>query len=305
MLRRACTTLLLLATACSGDPPPAAPSPMAPTGPVIATTWPLTCLAEAMLAPEQSVRCLVPPGEDPAFWQPADSDLQPLIDARGLLWNGAGFETWMQSATLAPSRTLEVGQAVRSTWIENTDESVHSHGASGAHTHRGFDPHLWMDPLLCIEMARAIGDFAIAQDWIAPSQAAERLAQLEPRLRELDRLWTEIAKAVQGRFLFANHGTYTYPARRYGIEIRVRNTSPEGPLDARTIESLSIARAAGGAAGFLWESTPEPGLAAELQNTYGLASFVLRPMESPLTPSQDAIDIWRQDLTTLLKALQP
>ncbi|MEZ5975300.1 MAG: hypothetical protein R3E96_10795 [Planctomycetota bacterium] len=127
-------------------------------------------------------------------------------------------------------------------------------------------------------MARAIGDFAIAQDWIAPSQAAERLAQLEPRLRELDRLWTEIAKADARPLPVREPGTCT-PARRGATASRSACATPRQKVRSLAHHRiLSIAQAAGERSRFPLGEHAQAASPPRLQNTYGLASFVLRPM---------------------------
>ena len=302
-------TLLTVAAACSKDSTEAqrADPTIALEGPVIASTWPVASMAKAILGPEHPVRCLIPPGHDPAFWQPSEADRQAFLQAPGILLNGARFEPWAATANLPATRTVLTGEAVRSSWIEIEEGPTHSHGTQGSHSHVGFDPHLWMDPLLALEQARAIQGDAIALEWIDASAAAENFAALEDRLRELDALWIRISESLRGPdqaipTLLANHGTYTYPAKRYGLVVAVIDVDPEGTWWAE--HRAALARVEGSPKYFLFEAAPSPELERELRENHQLIPVVLRPAESPIEGFASALDVWQQDLTAFHQLLQ-
>ncbi len=273
-------------------------------GPVLASTWPLASLAKRLFAGNQEVRCLVPAGEDPAFWQPGEAELLAVQKAPGLLLNGAGFEPWSSTANLPQSRSLQTGQAFRSAWIEESSSGSHSHGAKGAHTHKGYDPHYWMDPLLALEQARSIGDFAIAQGWVDGSSVGDRRAALENSLRELDALWARIGKALGDQTLIANHGTYTYPAQRHRIVIEVVDQDPKQALSKASILQIAAIKKDQSPRYFLFEAQPIPALERTLKVEHGLQILILRPAESPIAGEDSAIDVWAKDLRTLVELLE-
>ncbi|MBL4771846.1 MAG: zinc ABC transporter substrate-binding protein [Planctomycetes bacterium] len=270
-------------------------------GPILASTWPLTTLARELLGPESAVECLLAPGQDPAHWTPSPTDLEGLTRARAVLVNGAGLETWLMTANLAPTRLVRVSKGFAGSWIEHKGQLQHSHGARGAHDHVGFDPHVWMDPLLALEQARALQEQALLRGWVTAETVQPKAAALEVRLRELDGLWAQLAEALQGRTLLANHDAYAYPARRHGIAIQVFDADPEKSLDATRLQELAAAQQTSGANIMLFEASPDARLAHQLKVDLGLTPFVLSPAEAP--SDLDFIDSMGRELKALIAQL--
>ncbi|MCB9908123.1 MAG: zinc ABC transporter substrate-binding protein [Planctomycetes bacterium] len=280
----------------------AAPGPQR-TGPIVASTWPLQGLAEAVIGSGPAIRCLVPPGEDPAFWQPTDADLQALADASWILLNGANFEPWATTTNLPPSRVTQTSAPFRSAWVEIKDAKVHSHGTQGPHSHTGFDPHFWMDPLLALEQARTIRDGAIARDFVDPSGAAQNFQTLETSLRALDAAWVRLAAVLKDQTVLANHPTYTYPAQRYGLVIQVVDVDPTSPPTPEALAEIAALCSQGRTHAMLFEAAPNPALERLLREKWGIQSILIRPAESPIAGAANAMDIWRSDLQKALDLL--
>lgn len=268
-------------------------------GPILASTWPLTTLARDLLGDDLPVDCLVKESGDPVHWSPDPEALSSLAQARAVLLNGAGLESWLMEVNLAPTRVMDLSVGFADSWIEHTGELQHSHGSRGAHDHVGFDPHVWMDPLLALEQARVLQEQAVSRGWITAQAAAERGAQLEDRLRELDGLWAQVASALDGQSLLANHDAYSYPARRHGISIVVVDVDPEGDWDAALEIELRQAQSKHAPRLMLFEAAPSTALASHLKDDLDLAPFVLSPAEAP--SKLDFIDSVGGDLKRLLQ----
>ncbi len=270
-------------------------------GPILASTWPLTTLARDLLGDDLPVDCLVEAGGDPLHWSPDPEALTSLAQARAVLLNGAGLESWLMEVNLAPTRVIDLSAGFADSWIEYSEELQHSHGSRGAHDHVGFDPHVWMDPLLALEQARALQKQTVSRGWITGQVAAERGARLEDRLRELDGLWAQVASALDGQSLLANHDAYSYPARRHQISIVVVDVDPEGAWDAALEKELRGAQSKHAPRLMLFEAAPNNALAAHLKDELHLTPFVLSPAETP--SNLDFIESVGGDLKRLLKEL--
>ncbi|MCA9001786.1 MAG: zinc ABC transporter substrate-binding protein, partial [Planctomycetes bacterium] len=177
----------------------------------------------------------------------------------------------------------------------------HSHGSQGAHTHRGTDPHGWMDPWLALEQAKSIQAHAIAKGWVQPEVAAERYAALERRLLALDARWIAVRDFLGGRAVLANHAAYEYPAKRYGIEVHVVDVDPDTELSAETRSRLEQAAKDHGPASMWFESAPHATVVEFLSNDLEIPVRVLSPAESP--SDRDAIDSLAADLENLIAPL--
>ncbi|MDF1838983.1 MAG: metal ABC transporter substrate-binding protein [Planctomycetota bacterium] len=293
-------TLVFLLLGCSGSDTKATPR-NEPSGPIVASTWPLTTLARELLGPENPVECLVKAGEDPIHWTPDGDSLATLVHAKAVLINGAGLENWLLSANVAPTRLMRLSDGFEDRWIEYAKDLQHSHGARGAHDHVGVDPHVWMDPLLALEQARALQTQAVDLGWIESDTAKQRGEALEQRLRELDGLWARVATALDGRSMLANHDAYSYPAQRHGLTIHVVDVDPERSMDVKLLAELQAAVQSHAPCCMLFEAEPHASLAAQLQDPLSIPALVLSPAEAP--GELDAIESMRSDLNQLLQFL--
>lgn len=148
------TTIFL--AACSGSGPEAA-APESRARPVVAAVnYPLAFFAETIGGTLVDVAFPVPAGVDPAFWQPSPGDVAIYQQADVLLANGAGYASWLRTASLPTSRLVDTSQAFADRLIETDDAVLHSHGPAGEHSHGTTAFTSWLDPTLAIEQARAV-----------------------------------------------------------------------------------------------------------------------------------------------------
>ena len=246
--------MLLLLLGCSGSEPIAPPA--APV--VVATSFPAWYLA-ARLAPALEVRCILPPGEDPQTWQPDGALIASLASADLIVTVGAGYEAWTQTAALPESRVVDLSAEIA---LIELEETTHSHGIGGAHSHAGIDPHTWLDPV----------EYAVQARTLAARLAALTTVDAAPLLGELAVLEAGYAAVLSDPslpVLQANHPAYHYLARRHSLTI------PSLDLDPSTPPAEPIALADGTV--LLWETAPDAAVIDAIQAQH----VVLDPLEQP------------------------
>lgn len=265
--------LALLPAACSET----ATEPQAETEAQVYTTfYPTTYLAERIAGGAVPVVCPLPEGEDPIFWQPSREVLADYQGAALIVVNGAGLEKWVETASLPASRVVDTAAGFEAEFL-HYETTTHSHGSGGEHTHEGLDGHTWMDPVLAMAQARAIGE-ALAARFPEHAEAfAAGGAALRADLERLDARFRELTPRLAGVRLLASHPAYDYAARRYGWEIRNFDLDPEAELDAESLAELQ--EAAEGRTVLLWESAPLEATERALAEL-GIASVVFSPCES-------------------------
>jgi zinc transport system substrate-binding protein len=283
---------------------------------VICTTfYPTTYFTERLVggsgggAGGVEVRCLLPEGADPAFWQPGRESLAEYHDAAMVVVNGAGFEKWVATAALAESRVVDTtaGMAGELIVLEGV---VHSHGPAGMHSHAGTDGHTWVDPENAKAQAARIAG-ALRARW--PEKSADvdaRMRALEKDLDSLGARCAALAGLARGAVLVASHPAYNYLSRRYGLGVVSLALDPETPLDdaaVREIGTLVERGASGGARVMLWEEEPLAETARLLEERFGMKSVVFDPAESlgaeERAAGADYLTIMRGNLDRLERAL--
>ena len=176
--------LALLALALSAAPASAADEPLE-----VVTTLPYLADVARRIGGEQvKVSSLAPLGEDPHSISPTPRQTAALREAKLFIENGVSLEPWA-TKLLAAARAADLmpgkpGHLYAAEGVRTLDRPSAEAKAEGGHLHSGGNPHLWLDPLNLVRVARNV-EAALAR--VAPAHKerfAERRAAFEQRLRE-------------------------------------------------------------------------------------------------------------------------
>ena len=258
---------------------------------LVASSYPLYDLARELTrgAEGVEVHLATPPGEDPASWAPSDEALALYQRADLVVLNGASFESWEPLVSLPPSRTLHAARGFEGRWLRYEEQTTHTHGPGGAHSHEGVDGHTWLDPLLAAEQAAAIAEEVARARPALAGAVRQNLARLKGALEELSGEWAALAPALRARRLLAAHPAYNYLKRRHALPLVSLDLNPDAPPSAeqrRAVEGLlSAPRGAEGAPealgeALLWWESPPSAAAREGLRGLPLRHVVVSPVES-------------------------
>lgn len=279
---RACPDVLLVALTVGCSTPATGPA-TAPVSRVVTTSAPVDWLVRTLLPPDRvPVELLLPAGEDAATWEPSTDQLVGLQQGALVVFNGAGFEPWVETSTVPLERRLDTSEAVA---LVEGPAVRHSHGAHAPHDHSGPDPHTWLDPLRFAQQAAAVsqGLTGLFPDEAEGLRAAQTALQTD--LEQLDRDLSAALACLKRRPLAANHPTWTYWAEREALSIPVLSLEPGGPAAAAALDPVLAWAQANPKALLLWEGEPGDALRTALP---GIEHLVLDPLESP--PAGGAYD---------------
>ena len=177
---------------------------------------------------------LMGPGVDPHLYKPTRTDIQRLLDADIVFYNGLLLEGRMTDALV---RTASAGKRVHPV-TEALEEEYLLEPAEFAGHH---DPHVWMDPRAWAMAVEVVRDHMIAAD---PDHAGEyetNAAETIARIIELDAYAERVLGTVpEGqRVLVTAHDAFNYFGRRYGFEVvGIQGISTESEAGVRDIERL-------------------------------------------------------------------
>ena len=167
------------------------------------------------------VTVMVPPGANPATYEPTASQMKALVQAKMYVRIRVPFEyAWMDRIAAANRHMLIVDSTKGIKRIED-------------------NPHIWLSPRLVKIQAENIYQ-GLAQ--VDPANKDFYAQNKEEFLRELDILDREIAETltgVKGRKFMVFHPSWTYFARDYGLEqipIEIEGKEPSAAELARLIE---------------------------------------------------------------------
>jgi zinc transport system substrate-binding protein len=169
------------------------------------------------------VEVMVPPGFNPAIYEPKPTQIEGLADADMYVQIRVPFEeAWLTRILTANEDVLLVDQSQGIDRIE------------------GKDPHIWLSPRLAKVQARTIYDGLARLDG---SNEGFYRANLDAFLADLEKLDVSIEETLSGvetrRFLVF-HPAWSYFARDYGLEmipVQIEGSEPSAADMAHLIET--------------------------------------------------------------------
>ncbi|QDV04926.1 Periplasmic zinc-binding protein TroA precursor [Planctomycetes bacterium Poly30] len=198
---------------------------------VVCTTTMIGDIVRAVAGGTAEVHVLFGPTVDPHLFRATRDDVQQLMAADLVFYNGFGLEGYLEPTF---RRVAESGidlVAVAESILKG-DEAMQDAGVS--------DPHVWMDPHLWARTAPLVAE---ALGRLLPDSAGlpGRAADTNARILALDSFAREAIATIpeSARTLVTAHDAFRYFGRRYGLRvegIQGLSTASEGGLQA--LESL-------------------------------------------------------------------
>jgi len=277
-LARVWPLLLVLGSGLTGcdQAPVSATKPL-----VVASFYPLYEFSQQVAGDRADVAALVPPGVEPHDWEPSPQDVAQLQKAKVFVYNGAGFESWVE-------KLLE-GKATEGIPLITVDLPGHD---DPGHSTRGDpkdepgrekappDPHVWLDPVLAQAMVDKIRAGLTQAD---PSGAAvydENARGFMARLQALHDAFAAGLKDCARRDVIVSHAAFGYLTRRYRLSpVPVMGLAPESePSPAQLAAIVRFARQRK-VKYIFFETLVSPRLAETLAREVGARTLVLNPIE--------------------------
>jgi zinc transport system substrate-binding protein len=176
---------------------------------VVATFYPLFYLSSQIAGDRADVHTLVPDNVEPHSWEPTPSDLIEVSEADVLVFNGLGFEPWMEDflGTVDNPDLVTVDTSMGVSVLADQDPD-----------HGGHDPHFWLDPLNAkVQVENILEAFALADPANATFYAGNALA-LEQRLDLLNEDFVAGLANRTKNAIITTHEGFNYLASLYGFE---------------------------------------------------------------------------------------
>ncbi|MEM1330106.1 MAG: zinc ABC transporter substrate-binding protein [Planctomycetota bacterium] len=201
---------------------------------IVATVGMVADVVRSVAGDRADVVGLMGAGVDPHLYKPTRSDVQRLLGADVIFYNGLLLEGKMTDALI---RAATSGKKVHAV-TELLDEQflLEPEDFEGL-----YDPHVWMDPGAWARTVGVVRDKLIEFD---PEGEAEYRANAEAYaadLAELDAYATRVLESVpEGqRVLVTAHDAFNYFGRRFGYEVvGIQGISTESEAGVQDIERL-------------------------------------------------------------------
>lgn len=196
---------------------------------IYTTVYPLQYFTERIGGDYVDVKSIYPAGADEHTFDPTQKDMMGLADSDLFFYIGLGLEGFVENAEKTMKnehvKMVATAEAIPDEMLdeghsdEGHDEDAEhdEHGHEG-HDHGGIDPHVWISPLLSVELATSIKDALIASKPEMKDEFEKNFEQLKVELVELDSKFKEMASTVPSKTFFVSHASFGYLADSYGLE---------------------------------------------------------------------------------------
>ncbi|MEP3588655.1 MAG: zinc ABC transporter substrate-binding protein [Marinobacter sp.] len=210
---------------------------------IVASIKPIELIVKAVAGDNTNVSTIVPPGSSPHNYSMKPSQRRALEQADAIFWAGPDMETFL-SRLLGGKEFAGKVVAFTEPSAEQAD-AHHNHDDDHHHSHHGHDhgdgedPHLWVDPGMALEMAKAVHAKLSTLDGINTSELDANLERFEQSLHTTEQRIKASFNQLEGTSLFAYHNAFERFAEHYELDLAgVLTLNPELSPGARHIAEV-------------------------------------------------------------------
>jgi zinc transport system substrate-binding protein len=236
---------------------------------------------------------LVPSGTEPHDWEPSSHDMLTISKADVLFYNGLGMEGWIDS--------------VKSSIGEDAVEYVEL--SQGLNDEAQDDPHIWLDPLRAIEMAKKIEAVLEERDSANADYYRQRTQDFILDLEQLDKEYTDTLAPYKGSSIVVSHEAYSYLCSRYGLnQIAVEGVIPESEPSPNQMRSIISYIKENNIKYIFFEELLSPKVVQTIADETGATLLELNPFEGleqeDIDSGENYLSVMRSNLENLKQALE-
>ncbi|MDR7079806.1 zinc transport system substrate-binding protein [Neobacillus niacini] len=293
---------------------------------VYTTIYPLEDFTKKIGGEFVEVKSIYPPNVDAHTYEPSTKEMITIANSDLFIYTGAGIEGFAEKATEALKKEevqiLKAADGIDLIESSHSDEhheddNEHSeeeeHAESEAHEEKGhdhgdLDPHVWLDPVLSIDLANNIKN---SLSELMPEHATEfetNFKQLKNELEKLDQEFKTTIESSKTRNLLVSHAAYGYWEKRYGIEtIAITGLSPTQEPTQKELQAIIEESTEHNVHYVIFEQNVSPKIAKIIQEEIGAKSLTLHNLEAVteenIKQKDDYFSIMRKNLETIKTVL--
>ena len=201
---------------------------------ILGTVAMVTDIVAAVAGDRAEVNGLIDAGVDPHLYKPTRSDLQTLMSADVVFYNGLLLEGKLTDpltrAAAAGKKVYPVTELLDETFLLQLQEFAGHH-----------DPHVWMDPSAWAKTVDVVRDRLIQYDPDGQEVYTRNAASMTQQIQRLDAYAQKVLSSVpeRQRILVTAHDAFNYFGRRYGYQVvGIQGLSTESEAGVQDIERL-------------------------------------------------------------------
>jgi len=286
---------------------------------IYTTLYPLEDFTKKIGGDLVEVENVIPPGADAHTFEPSTKDMVNIAEADGFIYSGVGFESFAEKAqeSLKDEDVTFISAGEGIELLDQTehahDETEHSHDEATTeeehvHDHGDTDPHVWIDPILSIQLAENIKNALTELHPDGKETFENNFEALKTQLNELDQSFSEVVNNASKKEILVSHAAYGYWESRYGIEqISVLGLSPTQEPSQKELQTIIETAKEHDIKYIIFETNVSSNVTDIVQSEIGAEALTLNNLETltdeDITNKEDYFSIMKKNIETLEKAL--
>jgi zinc transport system substrate-binding protein len=212
---------------------------------VVASFYPFYEIAQKIGGNNTIITSVIPMGVEPHDWELTPQQIPGIIEADMIIYNGIGFDSWLgKKEQFRNSFLVDISKDLQLIKLGQQESENLGHTDQLSDPTYGYDPHIWLDPILVKNISKTISNALIKLD---PDNIDSYLQNTKNFNRQLDTLDSLIKKSLANcelKDFITFHESFHYFANRYGLtQHAVHGSSPEGEiLPQQIIKIISLAK---------------------------------------------------------------
>ncbi|GGD04586.1 adhesin [Thalassobacillus devorans] len=291
------------------------------------TVYPLMDFVEKIGGDHVEVESILPPGADSHTFEPDTKQMIEVAEADGFIYSGAGLEAYAEKISNAvEAEDVKILEASEGIDLENhehqqneedgghdehDDEESHAGEEDDGHGHgdNDKDPHVWLDPVLSIQLAANIKDLLVELKPEEEETFEENFNNLKTDLEELDHSFANEIKAQSKNKIIVSHAAYGYWEHAYGLEqIAVSGLSPTEEPSQKQLEKIIKVAEDNDLKYVLFEQNVTPKVSEVVQKEINGEALRIHNLsvltDNDIEDDEDYFSLMYRNLEVLKKALQ-
>jgi zinc transport system substrate-binding protein len=274
---------------------------------IVATIAPLADFAQQVGGDKVEVTLLLPPGASPHTYEPTPKVLRAISQAKIILKIGSGLEFWADRMIRVSSPDITIVDS--SEGVDLITDIFHNHDHHDSHGHgkdngRNTDPHIWLDPTICMQIITKIEAALSKADPSNMSYYKKNAGIYNEKLRDLDQEIFDRTKTFRTREYVTFHSAWNYFSRRYGLKVAaVIEESPGKEPSPRHVKRIIDILKGLNTRVIFAEPQFSPKIAETIAREAGAQVLILDP-EGGQKGRETYLELMRYNLSVMEKALK-
>lgn len=189
---------------------------------VVSSIYPLYEFAREAGGSHVTSTLITPSGVEPHEYEPTPQDILTISKSNLFLYMSSFLEPWASRITVnLPLKKPSILEASSVTTLDKND------------------PHIWLDPVIAIDIVTAIKNSLIDLDSAHKKEYEANANAYIEKLKILDREYQSLSKCPM-KDIVTTHNAFHYLAKRYGFTVYpIAGLSPEDEPSAQKLAEIS------------------------------------------------------------------